>query len=376
VNRLLLDNLKIRGWILVALAAIFILASGSQAEAQGPVSAGALAHGQVIEKVICTDDPAESYALYLPSTYTNTRRWPVLFAFDPGARGKLPVERFKEGAERFGWIVIGSNNSRNGPFQPSLDAWKAILKDSRNRLAIDDARAYLTGLSGGARLSIYLASHCQDCIVGVIACAAGFPLDVTPSNALHFLYYGTTGVDDFNFPEVKGLEEPLTRAGMTHQIEVFIGRHEWPPAEVAANAIEWMELQAMRSGGRPKDSPLIESSWNRKLQQAKLAEESHKLFEAYQFYSALSSTFKDLTDVIQVENKVRELRDASEIKTAIRDEERQINKQRETEGRLRQLIASSQRVSLGNSGSDPGNDDERHRATATDDVGAEMQLRT
>src|SRR4051812_43427975 len=69
--------------------------------------------GQVVEGIEALSDSSETYALYLPSTYTPDRKWPVLYAFDPGARGRMPVERFKEAAEKYGWIVLGSNNSRN-----------------------------------------------------------------------------------------------------------------------------------------------------------------------------------------------------------------------------------------------------------------------
>src|SRR4029078_12904397 len=73
--------------------------------------------GQLVEKIEALSDSSQSYALYLPSNYTPDRKWPILFAFDPGARGRVPVERFKEAAEKYGWIVLGSNNSHNGPMR-------------------------------------------------------------------------------------------------------------------------------------------------------------------------------------------------------------------------------------------------------------------
>ena len=89
-----------------------------------------------IDKVVCAGDQAQSYALYVPAGYSADREWPVLFAFDPGARGRVPVERFREAAERYGFIVAGSNNSRNGPMTVSIDA------DER------DARGYCGPASG------------------------------------------------------------------------------------------------------------------------------------------------------------------------------------------------------------------------------------
>jgi hypothetical protein len=74
--------------------------------------------GKIIERVVCLKDDSQSYALYLPPNYTTDRRWPVIYAFDPAARGLRPVERFKDAAEKYGYIIVGSNNSRNVPDRP------------------------------------------------------------------------------------------------------------------------------------------------------------------------------------------------------------------------------------------------------------------
>src|SRR5205085_3166364 len=73
-----------------------------------------LTTGTVIERVSCRADAGQSYALFLPSRYTPQQHWPIIYCFDPGARGRVPVERFKEAAEKYGVIVAGSNNSRDG----------------------------------------------------------------------------------------------------------------------------------------------------------------------------------------------------------------------------------------------------------------------
>jgi hypothetical protein len=72
--------------------------------------------GQIIDRVACAADASQSYALYVPARYTPSRVWPVIFAFDPGGRGRTPVERYQIAAERYGFMVVGSNNSRNGRF--------------------------------------------------------------------------------------------------------------------------------------------------------------------------------------------------------------------------------------------------------------------
>ena len=192
--------------------------------------------GRVIERVACKNNPDQSYALYLPSNYSSTRKWPLLAAFDPGARGNIPVERFKEAAERYGYIMCGSNNSRNGPLPPSAEAAKAMLGDVAARFAIDDKRVYLTGFSGGARAATAIAVWLKEQVVGVIGCGAGLAGGIEPTSSLPFVYYGTVGNEDFNYAEMKQLDRRLQSAGVAHRVEVFEGGHGWAPAEACRSS--------------------------------------------------------------------------------------------------------------------------------------------
>src|ERR1017187_4838197 len=79
-----------------------------------PALAQDLPHGVIIDDVKCAGDPSQSYALYLPSNYTGLRRWNLLIGFHPAARGRAIVEKYRAAAEQYGYIVVGSNNSRNG----------------------------------------------------------------------------------------------------------------------------------------------------------------------------------------------------------------------------------------------------------------------
>lgn len=94
-----------------------------------------LSRGQIIADVRCADDATESYALYLPSNYTSERAWPVIFAFDPGGRGLNPVQRYQAAAEKYGYILAGSNNSRNGAWAVTQAAVSAMTKDVAARLS-------------------------------------------------------------------------------------------------------------------------------------------------------------------------------------------------------------------------------------------------
>ncbi|HKY06360.1 MAG TPA: hypothetical protein VJQ56_15800, partial [Blastocatellia bacterium] len=230
-----------------------------------------VATGRVVDKVECKADAGQSYALYVPSNYTPEKRWPVLYCFDPLARGRVPVEQFREAAEKYGYILAGSNNSQNGPNQNPVGAFTAMWKDTHARFAIDDKRVYATGFSGGARVATRLAILCKGCIAGVIACGAGFPPDLQPGQATagaRFVYYATVGIDDYNFPELKNLDETLDALSIPHLVKAFTGAHQWPPASACIEAIEWMEIEAIKANRRGRDETLIAALFDKRMARA------------------------------------------------------------------------------------------------------------
>ena len=211
-----------------------------------------LPRGTVVDPVPCADDPAQTYALYLPSTYSPERTWSLLLAFHPAARGRLMVEKFQAAAEQYGYIVAASNNARNGPHAISAAAAQAMSTDVSRRFSIDLQRVYLTGMSGGARVAMGIALA-NTSIAGVVASSAGYP-DSQPRDKVTFAVFGTAGTEDFNYVEMRLLDRKLSSP---HFLAVFEGGHTLPPDDIALDALEWMELQAMQSGRRRRDDALV-----------------------------------------------------------------------------------------------------------------------
>ncbi len=320
----------------LAPTAVFVSPPSS---AQDPVA------GQIVDKVSCRSDVSQSYAAYLPSNYTPRRRWPILYALDAGARGRRPVERFKDAAEKYGYIVAGSNNSRNGPTEIASRAIEAMLDDTRSRFSTDDTRIYFTGFSGGARVAVSVADSLKGLVAGVIGCGAGFPPQLAPSASMPYAYFGTAGVDDFNYPEMQQLDRTLDRLGARHRLATFQGGHDWPPPEVALVAIEWIELQAMRSGAREKDEALIDALLRRAVQAAASSESSGRWYEAFAAYDALAGDFAGLRDVTAYRQKAGQLKVSKEVQQALRRELDEEDSQARWTTRLlhsRQTIAAAE----------------------------------
>jgi hypothetical protein len=273
------------------------------------LSAQDLPHGVVIDPVPCLDDPSQTYALYLPTTYSADRPGAVLMGFHAGGRGRAVVETYQAAAEQYGYIVAASNNSRNGPWAVSAAAVKAMSGDVAKRFAIDARRVYLTGLSGGARVALQVALGSTS-IAGVIASSAGFP-DSQPRQSVSFPLFATTGTADFNYVEMHQLDRKLTSP---HRLAIFDGGHTLPPAEVALEAIEWLDLQAMKSDRRPRDAVLIDRLFAKREQQIAVAETP---VEAFHRLEALTADFSGLHDTTAQLARLAELGRQPDVKKAL-----------------------------------------------------------
>jgi hypothetical protein len=88
----------------------------------------------------------------------------------------------------------------------------------------------------------------------VIASSAGYP-DAKPRKTLPFVLFATAGTEDFNHLEMRLLDRALTTP---HHLAIFEGGHVWLSSDLAIEAVEWVELQAMKAGLTPRDASEID----------------------------------------------------------------------------------------------------------------------
>src|SRR5262245_59202240 len=272
------------------LLSISAAASLSVAQAQ---SVPLLPLGAVIPRVVAAQDPQQTYALYLPKRYSPETRWPVVYIFDPLARGELALRQFERAAELHGFIVAASNNSRNGPGAPQVAAAQAMVDDTQQRFSVDTKRIHFAGFSGGARVASQLAMLCK-CAAGVLVSGAGFPVRSRPSPDVKFGVFSAVGNADFNYGEVIPLQEQLEKAALPSWLRIFDGAHEWPPAEVMDEALAWFRVQAMKSNLEPRDNIFIAAQFTAANERASSLERSGDLLSAWREYRQAAATFDSM----------------------------------------------------------------------------------
>jgi hypothetical protein len=281
-----------------------------------------LAPGQIVA-VTCQADSSQTYALYLPSAYTISKPWRIIYFFDPAGQGRRPLELYKDIAEKYGFILAASNNSRNFSSDESKSV-NAIWQDTHLRFDIISKLTYVSGFSGGARVAGLMALTCKQCeIAGVIAHGAGYPTNWGDSRDKLF-YFFAVGNQDFNWPEVMTVRREREDKGLAYRVRVFSGPHQWAPAPVMQDAVEWMLLKAMQKGDAQQDAPYIDRLLQQTQADAGDAEKKNDAIAELNAYRSLASDFAGLRDVADSERKLDMLKKSPTLKAALKNERKQI----------------------------------------------------
>jgi len=231
------------------------------------IAMGSLAQfpkGEVIDSILCIHDKNQSYSLYLPSYYSEDRLWPVIYFFEPAARGNLPIKKYHTVAEELGFILVCSNNSKNGPWEVAFEAADAVFQDTQNRFSVDHDMFFTSGFSGGSRLALTVAVMTGQ-IRGVIGVGAArsSPEHQLGENA-DLLYVGLVGNRDMNYQEHITFTRELEKLEIENFLIVSTRDHQWAPYKDFRLALAWI-LQQISTKKESGSTELLDNLLEKKL---------------------------------------------------------------------------------------------------------------
>ena len=272
---------RFKVWLLLAM--IWPLCAATANDGIPPAA------GRLQPSVACQASPSHSYALYLPKAYREDRLWPVLFVFSPSGEGAEAAALYQAGAERLGWIVVASNDARNGPRGPIQVAQAALWKEVFDHLKADPKRVYASGFSGGARMSMDLAEDHRSSLQGLLSIGAfGSSRTLGPDHLAHVLLCGE---EDFNQAELAASWRRLRSAkGRQLWMEHYPGGHAWAPAQLIEEGMVFLDLAAGLQGLHPRDPAAEAAFLQRRLEAARVgmnAEDLAQISRRWQDIAAL-----------------------------------------------------------------------------------------
>jgi predicted esterase len=211
-----------------------------------------------------------SYALYIPTQKPATGKFPALVFLDPHGSGEFPLAKYKQLAENFGYLLVGSNEAKNGmDFERIERIVTSLRKECVSALSADPARISLAGFSGGAKAAL---ANSREGFSGIVYCGAAFPPGSVPVSTP---VLGFAGRQDMNYTEVRNFNRSLDNSPLPHTYIEWYGKHEWPDSAVFEDAFYWCSFRAMRLDPAYSDTSRIRS-YEKKISD-KLSRENHLL---------------------------------------------------------------------------------------------------
>ena len=243
----------------------------------------------------------EGFHVRLPADYDPRAPAGLLIWISPTPDGRIPFV-FDKALDELGIIAIGADNSENqrpagDRYQLAFDGMATIMR----RFHVDPRRVYVTGFSGGGRMSSMMHGCFPDIVSGSVPIGgansyrnvaigdgrywpAGFH---KPSGELFGMFRRqrmacVTGDKDFNYENVQGVVRSLARDGVNAEVFDIEGlAHELPDADDFLKAISWVDepyrrdrakeieeaAQAMQTyRSRFGDAPVTEAGQRRLLE--------------------------------------------------------------------------------------------------------------
>ncbi|MEN8120531.1 MAG: hypothetical protein ABFS35_09305 [Bacteroidota bacterium] len=267
--------------------------------------------GEFVYKIDCRTDQTQSYAAYFPVSYKSQAPSPIIVVFDAHARGKMAVHKFQKTADEFGYIIVASNNAKNG-LKSINSTINALFDDIFYRFNIDKKRVYTAGFSGGARVASSVAIY-KGGVAGVIAIAGGLP-KVGQEVSHKFDFVAIVGVEDFNFLELRTLDKQMKELGFPHLLTITKNGHVWPDEKILRTTVKWFEIQSMKRGDIPVNDNLIRNYSQHMADSINVLVLNGKVYDAKKLYEQFLSTLDGLYDITEYQKSYEVLLKNPDIK--------------------------------------------------------------
>ncbi|MGB8705413.1 MAG: hypothetical protein WCD31_10320 [Gillisia sp.] len=282
----------------------------------------ALKKGELEDGVQVRDSLSETFAIYLPTAFTEEKAWPVIFVFDPEGRGRSAALLFQEAAEQQGYIVASSNNiSKKDSLVTNLQVASRLLKTVFNFFPIDANRIYLAGFGEGGKVASAMPLVFNK-VRGVITVGDVWINTDYIKDGAGFSFIGVAGEKDFHLYQMQEVLSLLKKTQQFARLYTFGGGYEWPGPQVLEKAVSAFTLRAMTQNIIPRDTLLVNSLYQRQVNEEEKLRRKMQPYKAYEALENMKSDFavfnkedalndlqkeiKKNTDYRKVRNRYRE----------------------------------------------------------------------
>ncbi len=268
-----------------------------------------LRKGDAIDSLPINDSISESFAMYLPSNYSNDKKWPVVFVFDPQGRGINSSRLFSQAAKEQGYLIAASNNiSEKDSLVTNLEIASRLVEKILLNFPIDENRIYSAGLGEGALVASALPIIYPK-IKGVLAVEEVWinkEFLAQKNKKQIIIGFAAFKSDSYNnFRESVNIFKILDYKNFIYNYD---DEGNWPSAKFISHGLGTFTLQAMLDGDQPRDSGMINRLYEAELATAESWRRQLNFYKAYELLELMRKKYKYFDKKDEIRDLQKEIR--------------------------------------------------------------------
>ncbi len=266
-----------------------------------------LKKGTILEALPVNDSIAETFSLYLPTSFSTDKTWPLLVVFDLDGKEIQALSMFVHAAEEEGYVLAAPQVRDTASLADNMVKTTQTVQKVMDLLPIQKSRIYTAGAGSGGRYANLVPILSKD-VSGAISIGASITNTELLSIRRPFHFIGIVNKKDYNYPGLLSVKKILDRYRFPNQVLIHSGDKLWPDPDYLKRSLRLFTLAAMRKQLVARDSSYIEGAYNSDVTHAGRLKNSLKLLMAEQYLGEMMGVYgayKNLDSLRMVQRDIR-----------------------------------------------------------------------
>jgi hypothetical protein len=291
-----------------------------------------LRKGAVVDSLPINDSISESFAMYLPTNFSNEKKWPIVVVFDPAGRGISSARLFSQASGAQGYLIAASNNiSSQDSLITNLERGSRLLEKLMLNFPIDENRVYTAGLEEGALVASALPAMYPE-IKGVIVVEdIWMNKDFLARNNKNQTYIGYASYLSDSYNNFQDNFQLFNILNYKSVIYNYPGKKMWPASNLLGHGLGNFTIQAMLDGNQTKDAEIVNNLYELELETARSWRRQLNFYKAYELLELMQEKYK----YFDKKDEIRDLQKEIRRESLYKEQRTQFNSAREKERNLK-----------------------------------------
>ena len=300
-----------------------------------------IAKGNVTKGINIPGSKGETFAIYTPSQYSQDKKWPVIFIFDPKGRASSTANLFRPAAEDQGYIIAALElDLKSKSLDNVINTSVSMMNVVTGTLSIAPEQIYFAGMAEGAQIASALTLMNKN-MAGILAINNSFVNPKFVNDQEPYMFIGIGASQDYMVYEMESYLKFYDKRDFPTEIYYFDGKeNDWPSSAVIYNAVSGFTLQAVKEGIRPADKDLISKLYQQELDYVESLRRTRNYYSAYENLERMEEKYAEFGYEDEVKDRMKRVKRTRGYSAQKRDFKQAVSYEREQQAEYEYLLTS------------------------------------